>query len=471
MQREIVAEPRIAASVTTSLAYLRGKHSILVTYPTIEDFSYALIDTTDGELKGCEHHFISLRNHLSQVLWRNQIFIGHSILEDLVYQVILLNVADPVRHLFHFLKHQGFQDNGVVIYPIHSLGILGFGFLQVISKVRASVFFPEFGMAITPQTNDYHETFHFLQDAFASFGIKRQIPKDLIHHYIRSRGAEWLKRNPLLILKVRSWPGNYYENQFLLKRKLQFATTFVFMLSTMRQPRRTKTVGSDTSTASINNFQTLDFKHYIVLHPKYRSRIKMNGQCVPMNLSRPELAEISDLNVIIDPKNVSKRSGFAKALFSLIRQMEDGYFQNCLRPTKNRAAERKIYQKLFQCLRYFRKSFRQTGNNFDEIVNITVAFEILLMDSHPRGRLVEELTTRLKLAFRGVRGSRNMVAAFDNLYKARCEIVHGGGTALSVDLDFARRMFVLAFMNTMKRLQPIPVALHEPMREILNREV
>lgn len=466
--QEISNDHAISKAIQNSVKFLSGKIHILSQFASIEDFAFAFSESEDSDLKACEYHLRNLRNLVSRILWRNQVFIGHSILEDLIFQLVVSQNPDPIRQLSRFLRNQGFQEDGVVIYPLHSFGILGFGFLQVFAKLRSSLLFPDFGIAITPQTNDSNSTFSFLEKAFKAFGLKRRVPKALIHHFIKSRELDWFQLNPLLLLRVRSWPGNYYENQFLLKRKLQFATTFVFMLATLRPPQGTSEE-VDLSTVSINNRQTLDAHHYIVLHPKYRDKLEMNGQCVPMNFTRPELTEISDLNVVIDPRVLSRRATSAKKLFALFQEMENGYFKSCLRRKPKASVEQKIFLKLFQSLRYFRKSFRETESNFDEMVNVTIAFETMLIDSHPRGRLVSEISGRLKLALRGTKGSRSMRAAFDNLYKARCEIVHAGNTEIPIDIELCRKAFVLAFMNIMKRMHPLPLHLHEPMLEILKR--
>ena len=48
-----------------------------------------------------------------------------------------------------------------------------------------------------------------------------------------------------------------------------------------------------------NNWETLDIKHYFLFYPRANSNL-LTGDCIPMNLSRPTLAELSEVQAELD---------------------------------------------------------------------------------------------------------------------------------------------------------------------------
>lgn len=76
-----------------------------------------------------------------------------------------------------------------------------------------------------------------------------------MNHWHVNRSATWLTRNPLLILKSQSAPGDSYENQSLLVSKLCEAVALVTMLAAL-QPSVDEREEDVWSSPSFNNLQT-----------------------------------------------------------------------------------------------------------------------------------------------------------------------------------------------------------------------
>ncbi len=86
----------------------------------------------------------------------------------------------------------------------------------------------------------------------------------LIEHWYKSRKARWLEANPLLIAGVTSISGFYYENEFLLLGRVRALTTSIVMLATLQPPSDNR--GAILfSSSSLNNFETRDIRHYLLL--------------------------------------------------------------------------------------------------------------------------------------------------------------------------------------------------------------
>jgi hypothetical protein len=80
--------------------------------------------------------------------------------------------------------------------------------------------------------------------------------------------------------------------------------------------------------------------------------------------------------------------------------LESGYLQtNVLgigKPSKKR-----LFQKMMTSLRYFRRSFRYTSGE-DDVINMTIALEVLLTDSYAPG-IGERLSERTSILLKDTR--------------------------------------------------------------------
>ena len=74
----------------------------------------------------------------------------------------------------------------------------------------------------------------------------------------------------------------------------------------------------------VNNFQTLDIKHYVVLFAHPKNRAVLIGDCVPMHLNPAALAEVSQLGFDLDPRYWRRRSTDANRIFEATAAVHGG---------------------------------------------------------------------------------------------------------------------------------------------------
>lgn len=225
---------------------------------------------------------------------------------------------DFASRFFDLIRKKTLHHPGFVLFPLHSFGVLGLGFYHFFKKNMVNMFLEDAGIAITAQTNNREQTIDFLENVRNVFGIKHHIPVDTLEHLTRSRPLRWFSGNQLLAVRIHSFSGSYYENQFVYILKLRLYSAMIMMLSALEGSsyandilRHGKSANDDVmkhgSSAKVNNWQTLDIKHYLVFETPIGKKKELSVYCVPMNKSRLELAQLSDLNVQIDPRYWTKR--------------------------------------------------------------------------------------------------------------------------------------------------------------------
>jgi hypothetical protein len=92
-----------------------------------------------------------------------------------------------------------------------------------------------------------------------------------MEHYERSRPTKWLTRNPLLVVKARTFSNGDYENHRFITLNLERACSLLFMLASLQNGFPVHRNESLFETGGINNWQTQDIYHFILLEPKVSS--------------------------------------------------------------------------------------------------------------------------------------------------------------------------------------------------------
>lgn len=449
--------------VANALSYLLDRRSELKEYEDIEDLVLSDAWESEQRLQGLERNIVMLRAALARTLWKRGVYIGVTVLDELIFGAIAHSeTTDPVRVVLERIRDYGLHRPGLVIYPLHSMGILGAGLFQWETRANPTLYVPDFGLAVHPQTNSIDATFNFVKFAAESLGVRQDPPSDLIEHWFRSR-ASWLASNPLLIARVSSFPGQYYENQYFLTARLQLATSLLFMTSALQKEQQEGDLVLGSS-ARINNFQTLDIRHYIVLFQRPGSKALL-GDCVPMNIAASSLSELCELSVEIDPRYWRTRKTIVKRISVALETVGSLYAMHAMLSSKN-ALKARVARKLFASLKHFRRSHRQMADPFDAIVNLAVAFELLLSDHYAPG-IANHVTQQAKKAIGRRPGSRALVQSVNDVYVARGECVHQG-TWPDVDLNLARRAFVYAFVGLVEKLPNLPRTSPRPISDILS---
>lgn len=460
MAREI----KKARAVREAVSYLAGEGPRLQPYDALDDFIEMLLDSPDVSwIRGTDYHLSQLVNAILRQLWLHEVLVGASVVGELVYGAVREGVSDPVLDVLEYVRDAGLHSPGLVVYPVHSFGILGAGFLHTLSENRIE-FVPEgYGFAVSPQTNSWDRTLDVFDRVKDGFGIKRALPLDLLEHWHRSRSLQWMTRNPLLMIRTKSFPGEYYENQFFLVHRLRQATSFIAMLAAIEPPPTGDAY--IMSSSMVNNFQTLDIKHYLVLHTPGGRRKSLTGQCVPMNASPTHLAEIADLGVDLDPRRWRRRRPTVDRLHWAVDRVHRTFFETRLTDRRSKRAATRASVRMVQSVRFFRRSFRKDVEDWDAVVNLAVAFELLLTDGYQRG-IGALIAKRARLALKGMPGVRKYTEVIEAVYGARGAAVHDGQPA-DTDLGLARRAYVYAFIRLAEALPGLVAAPNGPIAELV----
>ncbi|MBI2267539.1 MAG: hypothetical protein HYU64_20615 [Armatimonadetes bacterium] len=300
----------------------------------------------------------------------------------------------------------------------------------------------------------------FLSEAAQVFDIKRRLPVDLIEHWRRSRPTKWLERNPLLALRVHSFPGGYYENQYFLMLKLKAATTLLCMLYALQSPPAGRNWALFSSSRS-NSWETLDIKHYILLYPKPYKRA-LTGDCIPMNFGMAALAELSEVAVEVNPAIWRKRPSLREMISHALNKTVAGYC-GCSLSKKLKTPAARVWRKIFRSIEFYKRSFREREDPGEAIVSLAMAFEILLTDSYSSG-VQKRIVDRLSLLLKGVRGIRAFKKALGDVYEKRGEYVHSGSIDDSINMGEAQIAFICAFVRLVSLVEKLPNRHQEPIR-------
>lgn len=399
----------------------------------------------DKQAQSIAYHLEQIRSELARQLWARQIFVSVSVIDELLFTHTKSGANDPVFETLNSLRASEVSRRGLVVFPLHSFGILAAGLLRPLSGSGAIIINPEQRFAISQQTNELKRTTDHINKIAPLLGVKKSVDGALIQHWRDSRDARWLEHNPLLVAGVSSTSGFYYENEFLLLGRLQALTAAVSMLATL-QPRVADRSGYFFSSSTINNWETLDLRHYLVLtHTKAST---LEGQAVPVH-KRRQILELSELAVEIDPRYWTRRAVLAESIYSSVEALFAGYLRYSVGSRKDTARSR-VYRKLFESIHYFRRSHQGAEEDWTAVVSLATAFEMLLTDFYAKG-IAKQLRHRTKLLLRGTPGTRRYQSAVEEIYNARNRAVHSGQVE-QIDLHEARVAYVHVFVALMQRL-------------------
>lgn len=447
------------ATVAKSVTYLLNKHDKISAFSDVEDLA-----TSEPEPKDLIYHLSVLKSALVKTLWPEQFFIGSSILDDLLFEAVSLpGASDPIGAVLKRITAAGIHEPGMIVYPLHSFGVLGLGVNNWLTKSIPYIDLPEAGITITIQTNSMSGTLDFLEHARNLFGIPQSVPTETVKHH-RRVGLEWLERNQLLAVKVSAFSGYGYENQHLLTIKLEIATTLVFMLSVM-EPSRDEEILRASSSSRINNWQTLDINHYLVIERTPKPSVELSPRRIPMNVKRTELINLCDLQVDLDPARWLSKPTILGQLVASLETVEKGFTRLSVDGRDN-SVQARVYRKLFDALGFFRRSFHSQATKGEPAIFLATAFEMLLTDSYSSG-VQGRLTRRYGLATTSLPDAVSLQACVAALYTKRSETVHEGKVDGEFDLRSAQKAFAYAFIGVVSSLANLPNESPAPIAEML----
>lgn len=420
-------------------------------------------DDADSTVRGMAHHLDLIVDTICRELWSREIYLGASLVAELLFDAARNpRINDPLRAVLDFLRDRRVVRPGLVIFPLHSFGVLSAGLLHMFTGQRISVVNESAGYAVIPQTNRLDRTIEVLEQARFDLGVAKCVPTETIRHYHRSR-ARWLTSNPLLVVRVTHLAGSPYENQPLLMRRVRAVTGLLAMLASF-QPPTTNRAAHYFSTSTTNNSETLDINHYIALASHPRIHNHLDGDCVPINVAREQVYELSDLGVQLDPSYRSRRS----ALFARVETAVDHVHRSSVHADIRRldGARAKVARKLFESMDYYRRSYRHAAGPWATAITLATALEMLLTDGWEGLGVADRMETRARILLKGTRGTRAYQDALGRLYHVRSEFVHHGRSTGSYDISQVRQAYVLLFCALAEALPSIAANSQFPLRDI-----
>lgn len=455
-------------SVASSAAYLLAHKAELDRFEDLEhlaistDLEYALPGTDEVTIrmaKGLSYHILTIRSAVARELWSRQVFVDSDVLDELIFYVARApQTTNIVTEVLTWIRDARVTRPGFMVFPLHSFGVLSAGLLTP-SRGRISYVNPEYGYAVTPQTNSMERAIDFMEQVRVAFGVRKALPMDLLQHWHRNVVTKWLERNPLLLQRSLHLPGSYYGNEWLLLSRVRATAGLLTMLAALQRPP-TDEATSLFSTRRMNNWQTLDIHHYLTLYDGVNQRRELDGHRVPIH-DRSFVSELSALEIEIDPAQWNRRSAESESVHAAVEQLYTEYLRvRVTRPKPN--AQTRTVTKLYDSLGWFRRSHRSTAGEWAAKVNLATAFETLLTDHY--GSVQATLQRRTSLLLRGVRGTKAMQVAVGDLYHSRSALVHTGDDSVDVDFRRAREAYVRCFTELVNRLPGLNHSASEPIR-------
>ncbi len=442
-----------ARGVAASVRWLTENAADLQTYTSVEDL--AVQTGGDGPFI---YHLVQIRAELARQLWQRRLFVGVTVLDELLFSAVRQRSPDPVHDVLAWLADSPLTRPAYVLYPLHSFGLLGAGLLFQPDELTSEQLAREYGVAICAQRNRMTQVMAWLEQVHAWFGVNGQVPADLLQHWRDSRNCSWLERNALLAVRVHSLSGSYYENQRLLVDRLHIATTFLAGLA-VRQPGPADDTSCLYSSRSINNWQTLDIHHYIVMEAGLDGDGRLTGDAVPISRDAVYLAELSDLCVDLNLDHWTRQAGTARGLWQALDVVDS--FQQPARYRRSRGQARaRLASKLFESLDYFRRSL--ASDRWYAVVSLATAFEMLLTGHYALG-VAERIRRRAAL----LTGDENAAQAVMDIYEARSGIVHfGKPPSYSLEISTAQRAYLHCLEAIAAQLGSVTAREEDPLRRI-----
>ncbi len=441
---ELIADEELEHNFTVAdaTAALRAEPERFARYEDLDDLAFQMVHEPGNDAERLGDEMVPIRNAIARQLRARELLVGTEIIDYLLFQAL----KDPgdlpvVQAILEALRRARVGAAGFVVFGVHSLGLTA-DLRELVGRRRLEFVQPEWGIAISSQTNDFERTLEFLDRVRTSFGIDGELPRESLEHWRRSRPTDWLERNPLLIVRVAEAAGTYYGNEVLLLATLQMATSFVSMLAAW-QPGTESRERALFSTYVMNNRQTLDIHHYLVLSPGRFAGDRFDGDCVPIHHGRPAVVAMSELRVDFDPDfwvgHVEDGGRINQATRAIYRR----YLSEGIDRARTDSGAR-TSRRWFESMTYFQRSF--SGQRWRDVITLATAFEALLHDPS-QGDTSKRIVSEIKrLLGTGSEVSAH-VEAFRRVYRARNEILHEGLQTTEVDLAEARRVYVQAFVE------------------------
>ena len=448
-------------------AFLKGKHNQLSAYESLENLVVDGEDDLDqSTYSGLMHHMLAIRAALAKGLWQAEVYVGVSIIDELVFQSAKKAPSQICQDVLSFLTKSHAGKAGFVLYPLHGFGIEQAPLLRSDPALKPHLHFQKFGICFCPQTNSFEVATKRVSEMASRLGVVGKIdPSDLRHH-TNAGAMDWFTRNPLMMVKIASHTGDYYENQFVYTLKIRIAATLAAMLYALGADRGHQ-VEKFVSSASINNWETLDIRHYLIGEARDKKSDPVDLRRVPMNVAALDLARLSDLTLTLSSKtlNLAFLKSARRSLVLALKTVESGHLTHVNIASSDKV-RRQVFARIVTALDWYRQPFSARVTGDEAVVALAVAFETLLTDAYARG-VSARIQRRVRICLRGKRGVADYLAAIISVMEARGAIVHNGSTVKEAAIIKAQAAFALCFETIVARLPNLGTSLDQPIGTML----
>lgn len=454
-------------AVSDAEAWLSTQHNVIGSFSSLEELVVEGEDNLDkSTYNGILYHATMLRAEILKALWSNEIYIGMSIVDELIFNFSKDLTAPTSSQVLQYLTTTQAGTAGFVLYPLHGVGLETQPMFGVDDSIKSYILFKSIGACLTSQSNDFETAFDQIATMASKLGVSGRVPRDTLRHFLDSRSMNWITRNPLLMVKIASHTGSYYENQFIYTLKIRLASSLAVMLHAVAAYQGV-IVDKFSSSATTNNWETLDIRHYLVAETRQKRSLPLEFRSVPMNLAAMELARLSDLTITLSSKTLAQ-SRFARTkgrLTAALKIVEAGHLAhvNATSPDKVR---RRIFSRIVTALNWYRQSFGSRVSDDEAVVALAIAFETLLTD-HYAGGVRDRVRRRVAICLKGRHGVTKYLEAVTAIMEARGAIVHHGSTVKVADRTSAQVAFAYCFEAIVDRLPSLGNRLDQPIGDLL----
>lgn len=448
--------------------YLGRQHNRLAPYKSLEHFVTSGEDDLDeADFKALMYHLLSLRSALAKLFWKNEVFIGRSVLDEFIFQHAKAGKSPILNAVLQNFTTTAAGQPGFVIYPLHEFGFELPRLFDRKSNLKSHYTFKDFGIALSAQTHSVEKSHERLNDMAKRLGVKNKIDFiDVRHHYLAGH-LKWLEKNPLMMVRLSSHTGEYYENQFVYTLKIRLAATLIMMLAALIKDGRSIKSENTATSAVVNNWETLDIRHYLIGEARLSENDPIEFRRIPMNLNALELAQLSDVPVTLNTTTLAVASvrKDKKNLETAMKYVQQAYLEH-VNLSSGMALRKRVYLRISKSLDWYRRSFGSRHSTHERVVALAVAFETLLTDSFAKGT-DSRLERRVGICLKGKQGISSAKKAVVKIVHHRNEILHTGSTSQEADIEKAQAVFARCFIDLVTRLPNLPTKSEKPISDIL----
>ncbi|WP_211236026.1 HEPN domain-containing protein [Leisingera aquimarina] len=454
-------------AISNAETFLGRKHNELTAFDTLEHFVFRGEDVLDERtFRGLSHNLMIIRAALARELWKAEVYVGVSIVDELVFQAAKNRPGGIVQDVLSFLTTSNAGKPGFVLYPLHGFGIGTATPFQWVGDADAFLHLRSMDVCLAPQTNDFGSTHKLLSKMASRLGVSGKIDASDLAHHTRAGTMDWMTSNPLMMVKLASHTGAYFENQFIYTLKIRISSALTAMLYALAADRGEK-VSDFNTTARVNNWETLDIHHYLIGEARKKKSEAVDLRRVPMNLAALDLARLSDLTLSLgaDTLRLSFMRDAQRRLTQALKLVEIGHLEHVNTTSKDRVRS-KVYARVVTALDWYRQSFSARVTDDEAVVALAVAFETLLTDAYAPG-VSARVRKRIRICLKGKHGIDDYVDAVRSIMEARGEIVHNGSTIKEVAVIKAQAAFALCLEDVASRLPNLGRSLDQPVGKML----